>query len=50
MVLYYINNYNGTLKWDSESKEMCFFDLDNLPENQNEPDLIEFKKIYNWNN
>lgn len=49
-VLYYINNYNGTLKWDSESKEMCFFDLDNLPENQNDPDLIEsYKKYINKN-
>lgn len=49
-VLYYINNYNGTLKWDSESKEMFFFDLDNLPENQNDPDLIEsYKKYINKN-
>lgn len=42
--LYCIKNYSGELKWDSESKEMRFFDLDNLPENQNDPDLIEIYK------
>ena len=40
-VLYCIRNYSGELKWDVESKEMRFFDLDNLPQNQNDPDLIE---------
>ncbi len=40
-VLYYIRNYSGELKWDKESKTMKFFDLDNLPENQNDPDLID---------
>lgn len=39
--LYCIKNYSGELKWDVESKEMRFFDLDNLPQNQNDPDLIE---------
>ena len=29
---------------DSESKDMRFFDLDNLPVNQNDPDLIEIYK------
>lgn len=43
-VLYCIKNYSGELKWDSESKEMRFFDLDQLPENQNDPDLIEIYK------
>lgn len=43
-VLYCINNYTGELKWDNESKEMKFFDLDNLPQNQNDSDLIEFFK------
>ena len=43
-VLYCIRNYSGELKWDSESKNMKFFDLDNLPENQNDPDLIEIYK------
>ena len=42
--LYCIRKYSGELKWDSESKEMRFFDLDNLPENQNDPDLIETYK------
>lgn len=46
-VLYYIKKYSGELKWDSESKNMKFFDLDNLPENQNDPDLI---KIYKQKN
>ncbi len=39
--LYCIKNYSGTLRWDSESKNMQFFTLDNLPTNQNDPDLIE---------
>ena len=39
--LYCIKKYSGELKWDSESKEMRFFDLDNLPDNQHDPDLIE---------
>lgn len=39
--LYCVRNYSGELKWDSESKDMKFFDLDNLPVNQNDPDLIE---------
>lgn len=43
-VLYYVKKYNGELKWDNESKEMKFFDLDNLPINQNDPDLIEIYK------
>lgn len=42
--LYCIRKYSGELKWDSESKNMKFFDLDNLPENQNDPDLIEIYK------
>lgn len=44
--LYCVRNYSGELKWDSESKEMRFFDLDNLPENQNDSDLIEIYKNY----
>ena len=45
--LYCIRNYSGELKWNTESKEMRFFDLDNLPENQHDPDLIDIyiKKI-----
>ena len=39
--LYYVSNYSGELKWDQESKDMKFFNLDNLPKNQNDPDLIE---------
>lgn len=39
--LYCIKKYSGELRWDSESKDMKFFDLDNLPENQNDRDLIE---------
>lgn len=40
-VLYLIKNYTGELKWDSESKNMQFFDIANLPSNQNDKDLIE---------
>lgn len=45
-VLYYIDTYNGNLKWDEESKEMKFFSLDNLPLNQNDKDLIERYEKY----
>lgn len=44
--LYCIRKYSGELKWDLESKEMKFFDLDNLPENQNDPDLIDAYKSF----
>lgn len=40
--LYYIEKYSGNLQWDEESKEMKFFDIDSLPTNQNDPDLIKF--------
>lgn len=45
-VLYCIEKYSGELKWDSESKEMRFFPLNNLPKNQHDPDLIEAYKEY----
>lgn len=46
-VLYCIRKYTGELKWDSESKEMRFFDLKDIPSNQNDPDLIDiYKKFY----
>lgn len=44
--LYCIKNYTGELKWDEESKDMKFFDLNDLPQNQNDPDLIEIYKKY----
>lgn len=44
--LYYIEKYSGELKCDEESKEMKFFDLNNLPQNQHDPDLIEVYKKY----
>lgn len=37
---YLVRSYSGELKWDSESKEMKFFSLDNLPQNLNDPDLM----------
>lgn len=39
--LYCVRNYSGELKWNNEYKDMKFFDLDNLPENQHDPDLVE---------
>ncbi len=46
--LYCVKNYSGTLKWDEESKNMKFFDLDSLPMNQNDPDLIAiYRKTLN---
>ena len=38
--LYLVRNYSGQLSWNEESKEMRFFDIDNLPDKQNDPDLI----------
>ena len=43
---YLVHSYSGELKWDSESKEMKFFALDNLPKNLNDPDLMEEYKSY----
>ena len=43
--LYCVRNYSGELKWNEESKEMKFFDLDNLPVNQHDPDLVEAYKL-----
>ena len=40
-VLYLVRNYTGELKWNEESKCMKFFDIDNLPINQHDYDLIE---------
>ncbi len=40
-VLYYIDKYSGELKWDSESKDMRFFSVDNIPKNLHDPDLVE---------
>ncbi|MDE5630181.1 MAG: NUDIX domain-containing protein [Bacilli bacterium] len=40
-VLYYIDRYSGELKWDSESKDMRFFSVDNLPKNLHDPDLVD---------
>ncbi len=39
-VVYLIEKYSGELKWDNESKTMKFFDIDNLPSNQNDEDLV----------
>lgn len=44
--LYCVKKYTGELKWDLESKEMKFFDLDKLPSNQHDPDLIEIYRNY----
>lgn len=48
--LYCIRKYSGELKWNEESKEMKFFDLNDLPKNQNDPDLIRIYKDYKKNN
>ena len=39
--LYLVKKYSGELKWNEESKEIRFFDLDNFPEKQNDSDLVE---------
>ncbi len=38
--VYLIEKYSGELKWDDESKIMKFFDIDNLPTNQHDEDLV----------
>ena len=43
---YCIRKYSGELQWDEESKELRFFSLNDLPANQNDPDLIEIYKRY----
>lgn len=45
-VLYLVKKYSGELKWDEESKEMRFFKLDEVPENQHDPDLVEAYRKY----
>lgn len=45
-VFYLARNYSGELKWDSESKDMKFFALDDIPENLNDPDLVDIYKTY----
>ena len=45
-VFYCIENYSGELKWNEESKDMKFYDLDNLPKNLHDADLIEIYKNY----
>lgn len=39
--LYCIRKYSGDLKWNDESKVMKFFDIENLPDNQHDKDLID---------
>ena len=44
-VLYLVTKYSGKLKVnDNESKKLKWFDIDNLPKHQNDPDLIEAYK------
>lgn len=45
-VFYCVKNYSGELKWNEESKNMKFYDLDKLPENLHDADLIEIYKNY----
>ena len=45
-ILYLVRKYSGELKWNQESKEMHFFNINNLPENLHDPDLIDiYRKI-----
>lgn len=39
--LYLIDKYEGDLKCDEESKVLEFFDIDNLPLNQHDEDLVQ---------
>ena len=44
--LFCVKDWSGELKWDEESKDMKFFDLDNLPECLHDPDLIDIYVQY----
>ena len=44
--LYCVKGWSGELKWNEESKDMKFFDLDNLPMNLHDTDLIDRYKQY----
>ena len=46
--LYYINKYSGELKCDFESMEMKFFNINDLPKNQHDSDLVE--RFIRWKN
>lgn len=45
-VLFVIDTYTGELKCDAESKVLKFFDIDDLPLNQHDEDLIDAYKKY----
>ena len=49
-VLFVINKYTGELKCDEESKVLKFFDINDLPSNQHDEDLIEAYKQWLNNN
>lgn len=51
-ILYLVDTYTGELKWNEESCDMRFFDLENLPETekQHDADLIEAYKKYRGEN
>lgn len=40
-VVYVIKKYSGEIKCDEESKVLEFFDINNLPENQHDEDLVQ---------
>lgn len=42
-ILYTTNQYTGNLQYDTESRDMQFFSIENLPENLMDKDLI---KVY----
>ena len=48
-MLYEVRNYNGELNWNEESKEMQFFDIRNIPNNQHDEDLIDHYLKYKKN-
>ena len=52
-VLYLIKEFEGTVKMNSESKNIKFFDIENLPTNLHDIDLIEkyvnYDKVINKN-
>lgn len=47
-VLYEIKNYTGVLKATDESKELKFFDLNEIPKDLLDMDLIEIYKKYKY--
>jgi len=44
--VYRVTKYSGTLKWNEESQELCYFNPNSLPENQHDEVAVNKYKTY----